>query len=545
VALKTNGALYQWGNKNTLDPDIIIQIGTDTDWSTISAGGEIESSMPSAYYYNLAIKANGTLWGFGNNSYGQMGLGDWIPRNNPSQIGTDSNWVALSAGGDHAIGRKDSNAIWFWGGNSFYQLGVGSTVNQNIPISFTRSQPGNLIAKAVAWTKINLTWTDNSYNETGFKIERSLPSSVDYSLIATVDADTISYSDETVTRGNTYYYRIKAVYADIDSNCSNEAVGSTILWEEKLFQNSVGSPSSRQCHSMVWDSVGQRVIMFGGYNGLYKNDLWRYYPATNTWEQKFTSITPTARFDHSMVWDSDGQRVIMFGGYSSSGSPRYKNDLWWYSPVTNTWIDMTTSGISPAVRSNHSMVWDSAGQRVIMFGGYNGLYKNDLWRYYPVTNTWEQKFTSITPTARSDHSMVWDSDGQRVIMFGGYGSDSSMYKNDLWWYDPAANAWTQKILQDSTGSPSSRQGYSMVWNGTKVIMFGGYSSSSPRYKNDLWWYDPAANTWEQKVTQNSGSSASARRDHLMIFDSIEQKLIVFGGYDASYPFYRNDLWWWW
>jgi hypothetical protein len=287
---------------------------------------------------------------------------------------------------------------------------------------------------------------------------------------------------------------------------------------------------------MAWD--GTRVIMFGGSAGLYKNDLWWYNPISNTWTEKIahgTAGSPTARDSHSMVWD--GTRVIMFGGYDNS----YKNDLWWYDPGTNTWTQKIAQGAvgSPAARYAYSMAWN--GQKVIMFGGRDssGSYKNDLWWYDPGTNTWTQKIahgTAGSPAARYIHSVAWDPASAGVIMFGG--SDGSSYKNDLWWYDPGTNTWTQKIAHGTAGSPTARAMHSIVWGGQRVIMFGGIGSfNPPNFYNDLWWYNPSNNTWARQTT--TGGHPSSRTGHQMVWDGTRG--IMYGGSDAT--IYYNDLWW--
>jgi hypothetical protein len=287
---------------------------------------------------------------------------------------------------------------------------------------------------------------------------------------------------------------------------------------------------------MVWD--GTKGILFGGQgtSGVYYNDLWWYYPATDTWINNTpTAISPSARNGLSMVWD--GSNVIMFGGFNSTSY--YLNDLWWYNPAANIWsqqIAINTPG-SPVSRYGHTMVWDS--NRVIMFGGYNADTGalNDLWWYYPVTNTWiQQSPIGGPPAGRSGHKMVWD--GSKVIMFGGQGSGACL--NDLWWYYPTTNTWTQKITINTPGSPVSRYGHTIVWDGTRVIMFGGSNFTSPYYLDDLlWWYDPANNTWIDK-TSYIGDTPLARQFPSMIWDNT--RAIMFGGSSSSSG-YRNDLWW--
>jgi len=542
IALKITGTLWWWGSTQSETFYIPRQIGTDTDWAMITAGGTDFTS-----YFSLALKTNGTLWAWGQNSSGQLGLGDNAERTNPIQLRPyeyRDDWSEVVAGGFHALARTNDGDIWVWGRNDSGQLGIGNTVNQIIPINLNFPQPGNLIATVISYTRIALSWTDNSDRETGFIIERSL-NGMNYELLTTTNANVTSYPDETVIQGNYYYYRVKAIYSEIDSLYSNIAVGVTRFWSERTPS---GSPSARAYHPMVWD--GQRVIMFSGYDGTYKNDLWWYNPGLNTWRQVTpTGSSPTARYCHSMVWDSVGQRVIMFGGYDSSYN--YKNDLWWYDPASGTtgaWIQMKAQGEagSPPSRESPSMVWD--GQKVIMFGGFLGSYKNDLWWYDPASGTtgaWIQmkaQGAPGSPSARKRHSMVWDPIGNRVIMFGGENALGS--KNDLWWYEPISNTWTQKKTGVADGSPPSRYFHSMVWDsvGQRMIMFGGRDASYTN-KNDLWWYDPETNTWQVQIAQDADGSPTARYSQSMVWDPIGQRVIMFGGNDGTNN--KNDLWWWW
>src|SRR5262249_52473587 len=72
--------------------------------------------------------------------------------------------------------------------------------------------PTNLTATAAPGMKINLAWTDNSNNETGFKIERKATSTGTYVQITTVGQNAQSYQDQdaALQAGTTYYYRVRA-----------------------------------------------------------------------------------------------------------------------------------------------------------------------------------------------------------------------------------------------------------------------------------------------------------------------------------------------
>ena len=82
----------------------------------------------------LAIKSNGTLWGWGDNGYGQLGDGTTVSRSLPVQIGTATNWAKLEAGDINSFGIKTDGTLWAWGNNSFYQLGNNTNLSSNVPI---------------------------------------------------------------------------------------------------------------------------------------------------------------------------------------------------------------------------------------------------------------------------------------------------------------------------------------------------------------------------------------------------------------------------
>ena len=99
----------------------------------------------------------------------------------------------------------------------------GISQDKEIPVS-----PSNLSAKAVSMDQIELNWTDNSTNESGFKIERKSPG-VAYSEIATVTKDIDKYSDKNLTAGTTYTYRVYAYHDKGKSETYTNEATATIL----------------------------------------------------------------------------------------------------------------------------------------------------------------------------------------------------------------------------------------------------------------------------------------------------------------------------
>jgi len=121
AAIKYDGSLWAWGSNlygtlglgDTLDRFSPTQIGSDHDWVLISCNESF-----------LAVKANGSLWGWGQNNTGQLGLGDTIIRKLPIQVGTEHTWIKVLAS-PHAFGLKDNGTIWAWGFNGEGQMALG------------------------------------------------------------------------------------------------------------------------------------------------------------------------------------------------------------------------------------------------------------------------------------------------------------------------------------------------------------------------------------------------------------------------------------
>ncbi|MFM8911394.1 MAG: fibronectin type III domain-containing protein, partial [Flammeovirgaceae bacterium] len=105
-------------------------------------------------------------------------------------------------------------------GNSAYTAQASSTTA--IPAA-----PTTPTATAASSTRINLTWADNSNNETGFQIERSLTAGSGFTLIATTGANATSFGNTGLTVNTTYFYRIRAINAVGNSIYTSEVSART------------------------------------------------------------------------------------------------------------------------------------------------------------------------------------------------------------------------------------------------------------------------------------------------------------------------------
>lgn len=123
--------------------------------------------------------------------------------------------------GRNDMGPINQNASSDYTGDGTY------TIAGNNACQLPLAAPTNLTATSPSKGVITLNWVDNSNNETGFSVERSTSLSTGFVEIAQVGANTNSYTDRTVARKTTYYYRVRAVRGTTRSGYSNVAAGRT------------------------------------------------------------------------------------------------------------------------------------------------------------------------------------------------------------------------------------------------------------------------------------------------------------------------------
>lgn len=136
VSIKTDGTLWSWGQNNygqlglgnTTDYSSPKQVGALTSWAQVSTSG-YGSTQPMT----AAIKTDGTLWTWGRNFYGGLGLGNTTNYSSPKQVGALTNWSNVQTGGNWALAIKTNGTLWGWGGNGFGQLGLNNITNYSSP----------------------------------------------------------------------------------------------------------------------------------------------------------------------------------------------------------------------------------------------------------------------------------------------------------------------------------------------------------------------------------------------------------------------------
>jgi alpha-tubulin suppressor-like RCC1 family protein len=130
-------ALWVWGYNpfgqlalNDTTPNRLTPVTTligGNDWKSISLGKD----------YAVALKTNGTLWTWGVNTFGQLGINSTVSKSTPvTTILGGTNWASVAAGTTHTLAIKTDGTLWLWGENANGQIGVNDTTpNRLTPVT--------------------------------------------------------------------------------------------------------------------------------------------------------------------------------------------------------------------------------------------------------------------------------------------------------------------------------------------------------------------------------------------------------------------------
>lgn len=286
------------------------------------------------------------------------------------------------------------------------------------------------------------------------------------------------------------------------------------------------TPGLRVGHSMAFDTRDDPLagmVLFGGSHGSGAlGDTWVHDGAT--WNLR--AVTgPPARTFFAMAFDSARNRVVLFGGIDDNGN--YLGDTWEWDGVT--WSLAASGG--PPPRQRHAMAYDSKRQRTVLFGGLAPAFfghANDTWEWNGAT--WTQVIVATPPVARSLHAMAYDAHCGRVLLFGG--ADSTNIFNDTWEFDGAA--WEPAL---PLASPDPRYYHSMAYDSVRrrAVLIGGIVPNN--VPAGTWEYDGAA--WSQVASDGP----SERLAGACAFDAQRARIVHYGG-SIGFFFPQGDQWEW-
>ena len=366
------------GNNRTdiLASSPVLINSTDT-WSSFSINGHI-----------LGIKTDGTLWAWGTNTGGELGLGDIIFRSSPVQVGTSS-WIAVSAGGSFSAAIRSDGGLFTWGRNSAGQLGhtdVGAngnstTILRSSPVQIGLSPSG--VTGYVSWSAIATGnehllaikysdntlwgWGVNSVGQlgNGLVTSRSSPVQIGTSNWSQIQAGT-SFSCGLASDGKLYTWGLNNAGALGDGTTANKSnptqIGTTI--------SSLSSPV-QIASDKSWSAIGAgeghslAITNLGALWSWGRNDQGQLGDTTKVYKSSPVQITSGTSYvavyaggTHSVALKSD--YTMYAWGYNVSGQVGDTSVVSRSAPVqigASSWIQITTGKDHSAAIKFDNTLW--------------------------------------------------------------------------------------------------------------------------------------------------------------------------------------------
>ena len=316
-------------------------------------------------------------------------------------------------------------------------------------------------------------------------------------------------------------------------------ISSTALSSFAMANNASG-PAPRFESRMVYDKQNNQTILFGGGNfdssPIELETTWLFSSQSQSWIGLNNITSPGARWSHSMVYNSLTGKVLLFGGYSTVHSTRV-NDMWEFDPSTNVWTELHPVA-SPSSRSHHAMYFDPIFNEIILFGGYlNGdTLSDETWIYNCTANNWNQIDPAIHPSERYGHTFAYDESLQTGVFFGG--KEHGNLKSETWLFNRTSSTWSVRYVS----APQARYGTSIVYNpiDANFILFGGDNGYSPIGAiDDTWVLNATSYVWTRITTTTNPPPRTA---HAIVFDRYLGRVLLFGGYGEDYTRIFGDFW---
>ena len=278
----------------------------------------------------------------------------------------------------------------------------------------------------------------------------------------------------------------------------------------------------------------------------------------------WTNLTPNpipARWHHAMAYDSVRHRLVVFGGRTAWNAGPL-NDTWEWDG--STWTQRVAL-VTPPARESHAMVFDSARQRVVMFGGDSGAgYLNDTWEWDGTT--WTQRVPATSPPATALHYMAYDATRAVTVMCW----DSTWEWDGTTWTQktsslPAALTYTDLVYAGSAGVMLLGESQNWLWNGTAWSsvsftasvpwtsgpVFATYDELRDRVVAIAWHQSPAdrmsvwewtSGDWEVRAASVPGAPHLVLAD--VAYDPDNALLWLFGGVRPFNTETTAQLWDW-
>ena len=293
------------------------------------------------------------------------------------------------------------------------------------------------------------------------------------------------------------------------------------------------NPSPRTWVRSAYDVSTGQVVLFGGQSAFDtgtqltydSNETWLWNGAR--WIQRHTTQSPPPRSLHEMVYDSARQRIVLFGGRFQKPTENtdygFLSDTWAFK--NNEWTQIETAD-APSPRYWPGMAYDPVRDRIVLYGGSTSDFASG-----EVTNihdTWEFDGTNWTKVGTDNQVTVnkalleFDRARGELIMV----AQDADFKFKMYRYQPDAHTWQEITFATDAKKPDCVNDAALVYQSHErnLMLSGGICPTTATTSDQTWEWD--GTTWKEVDIALDPSRVVG---HAMSYDERQMETVMFGG----------------
>jgi len=460
-AVQSNGTLWGWGTNsygqlaNSNLGTILVnptQIGTVSSWSQVACG----------YILTYAIQSNGTLWGCGYNGtlYTNLGINTATAVNVTSfiQIGAASNWTSITSSRTLTAGLQSPGTLWVWGCNSFGSLGLNTTPNHPVYTPIQIGTNSNWVSVASSRYGLAAVAADgslwvcgsNSFGQLGIN---TLTTAVASSLIQVPGSlwTNVYYTLSSIagiqTPGTLWAWGSNANgqlgLGDITNRSSPVQVGAVTTWTTATINQSILAIKS---NGTLWGAGSFGLLGLGQFGDGTSNNLSTFVQVSASTNWTSVLNNPKTTGGALVGVQSDGSLLT-----AGSGAPYYVLGIPLANAVNTGWSTLPNP-VSTGAYSNWSQI--SVG---IAPGNYQLALQSDgsLWGWgYNVYGTMATSNYGFNFTPQKIGSSTWLQISAGIVHAAGIQSNHTLW---LWGTNTAGQLGNNSITNSNFAQLSPLQ----------------------------------------------------------------------------------------